>query len=119
MSLSDRAAPGVQEQAEAVADGACRLSDAAGPGAWNLAAAEDAADAIDVLVAALSAIDQQAARILSDIPAATSALLRHLGDGGTGAGPASVPLVRRTVRAPRRGLGPGYRGIRVPADDRR
>ncbi|MEU5091099.1 hypothetical protein [Streptomyces sp. NPDC021356] len=113
MSLPDRAAPGVQEQAEGVADGACQLADAAGPGAWNLPAAEDAVEAIDVLVQALAAIDPEAARILAGVPAATGELLRHFRGLPAAGGPVAIPAPR-IVRKPRRGLGPGYQGIRVP-----
>ncbi|MFE5490413.1 hypothetical protein ACFQ7Z_10715 [Streptomyces virginiae] len=73
LSLPDRRAPGFQQLAEAVADRACWLADAAGH--WNLSAVEDAVEAIDNLVAALSQIDADVARALAGGPAATAAAL--------------------------------------------
>lgn len=109
--LPDRSAPGVQQLAEAVADSACRLADAAGH--WNLAAVEDAVEAIDTLVAALSEIDPDVARALARVPAATAAALRHLGgEPEEQPAPPVPPPARRAPR--RRGLGHGYQGIRMP-----
>ncbi|HWU07086.1 MAG TPA: hypothetical protein VN520_12010 [Streptomyces sp.] len=112
MELPDRAAPGVEALAGAAADAACALADAAGPAGWNLAAAEDAAEAIDTLAAALSDVDPEAARLLAAIPAATKALLRHFGQeqetdavSATAARPSQLPKPRR------RGLGPGWQGL--------
>lgn len=113
MELPDRAAPGVETLAGAAADAACALADAAGPAGWNLAAAEDAAEAIDTIAAALSDIDPEAARLLAAIPAATKALLRHFGqeqeaavtEPATAARPSPLPKPRR------RGLGPGWQGV--------
>ncbi|WP_374778690.1 hypothetical protein OG756_42060 (plasmid) [Streptomyces sp. NBC_01310] len=113
MELPDRAAPGVETLAGAAADAACALADAAGPAGWSLAAAEDAADAIDTLAAALADIDPEAARLLTAIPAATKALLRHFGQeqeadaavSATAARPSQLPKPRR------RGLGPGWQGL--------
>ncbi|KIF72815.1 hypothetical protein QR77_41285 [Streptomyces sp. 150FB] len=117
MLLPDRAAPGVQDLAESLADGACHLADAASPGAWNLPAVEDA---VDTVVRALSAIDPEAARILSSVPAATVALLCHAGgtdiqdqEESTVPG-AGTGLPAQGWRSRRRGLGPGYQGIRAP-----
>ncbi|SBT94000.1 hypothetical protein GA0115233_107634 [Streptomyces sp. DI166] len=121
MELPDRAAPGVETLASEAADAACALADAAGPTAWNLAAAEDAAEAIDTLAQALAAIDPEAARLLAVVPAATKALLRHLGqDQGDGVAEQTVAAVP-SPRAPkprRRGLGPGWQGVREPSAER-
>ncbi|MEV8476258.1 hypothetical protein [Streptomyces sp. NPDC051173] len=76
--LADQAAPGVEERADAAAEAACDLGDVAVPSGWSAAAVEDAAEAIDVLTAALSALDPQAARLLAPIPAATAALRQHI-----------------------------------------
>ncbi|MEU8538100.1 hypothetical protein [Streptomyces parvulus] len=113
MELPDRAAPGVEALASAAADAACALADAAGPTGWNLAAAEDAAEAIDTIAAALSDIDPEAARHLAAIPAATKALLRHFGQeqGADAAGPAAAARSSRLPKPRRRGLGPGWQGL--------
>ncbi|MFE2529061.1 hypothetical protein ACFXEL_33090 [Streptomyces sp. NPDC059382] len=113
MELPDRAAPGVEALAGTAADAACALADAAGPAGWNLAAVEDAADALDTIAAALSGIDPEAARLLAAIPAATKALLRHLGQDQDGdadglAPPSPSP---RLPKPRRRGLGPGWQGV--------
>ncbi|MEU3978113.1 hypothetical protein [Streptomyces bacillaris] len=113
MELPDRAAPGVEALASAVADTACALADAAGPGRWNLAAAEDAVDAIDTLAAALADIDPEAARLLAAIPAATKALLRHFGQEQEADPPGPAPAARPAPlpKPRRRGLGPGWQGL--------
>lgn len=117
MELPALASPGVEVLAEAAADAACDLADAAGPTAWNLPAAEDAAETIDTIVAALSQIDPEAARLLAAIPAATKALLRHLGqdpeDGVT-----ERAAVAPAPRPRRRGLGHGWQGVYVPPAER-
>ncbi len=56
MDLTSGAAPGVEEHADAVAEAACRLVDSARDGGWSATAVEDAVDAIDYLVEALSAL---------------------------------------------------------------
>ncbi|MFE4177175.1 hypothetical protein ACFRR7_34930 [Streptomyces sp. NPDC056909] len=117
--LPDRAAPGFESLAADIADASCALADTVGPGSWSLTAAEDAVDAIDALVTALSVIDPIAARILAAIPAATNALLRHIGaqasDDEPATGPATAPLpIPRATRTRRRGLGHGYQGIHIP-----
>ncbi|NEE39436.1 hypothetical protein G3M53_80320 [Streptomyces sp. SID7982] len=113
MELPDRAAPGVEALAGTAADAACALADAAGPAGWNLAAAEDAADAIDTIAAALADIDPEAARLLAAIPAATKALLRHLGQDQDDAAaiPAAVARPPQLPKPRRRGLGPGWQGL--------
>ncbi|MEV7683201.1 hypothetical protein AB0O64_32370 [Streptomyces sp. NPDC088341] len=117
--LPDRAAPAVGALAADIADASCALADTAGPGTWSVSAVEDTVDAIDALVTALSSVDPNAARILATIPAATTALLRHIGaqdppDEPT-TGPATIPLpTPRTTRTRRRGLGHGYQGIHIP-----
>ena len=120
MELPAQAAPGVQALASEAADAACALADAAGPTAWNLAAAEDAVDAIDTLAEALAEIDPDAARLLAAIPAATKALLRHLGQDQDDDvdRPAAAVAAPRAPRARRRGLGHGWQGVRVPSAER-
>ncbi|MEV7595490.1 hypothetical protein AB0O42_35025 [Streptomyces sp. NPDC089922] len=105
------AGPGVEQRAAAVADAACELADLVTPGAWSVGAVEDAADAIDVLAAALAAIDPEVARALAAVPAATAALRRRLVPG-TVQDVAEVPA-QRSERPPRRGLGPGWKGVRT------
>ncbi|MEV5950391.1 hypothetical protein [Streptomyces sp. NPDC051993] len=112
MELPDRAAPGVEALAGAAADAACALADAVGPAGWNLAAAEDAADAIDTLAAALADIDPEAARLLAAVPDATKALLRHLGQEQEADVIGSATVARPSLPKPRRrGLGPGWQGV--------
>jgi len=119
MELPARAAPGVEILASAAADAACALADTAGPAGWNLAAAEDAVDAIDTLAEALAEIDPEAARLLAAIPAATKALLRHLGqDQDDAAEPDPAVAATRAARPRRRGLGHGWQGVRIPSAER-
>ncbi|MEU1676819.1 hypothetical protein ABZ752_33025 [Streptomyces roseifaciens] len=105
MDLCAGAAPGVEEHADATAEAACRLAEATHPTGWSAVAVEDAVDAIDTLVEALSTLDPHSARLLASIPEATAALLEHLAHnqhGGQAAVAADVPVERR-----RRRLGPG------------
>ncbi|MDX2764750.1 hypothetical protein [Streptomyces europaeiscabiei] len=121
MELPAQAAPGVQALASEAADAACALADAAGPAAWNLAAAEDTADAIDTLVETLATIDPEAARLLAAIPAATKALLRHLGqdqEDDADRPAAATAAAPRAPRPRRRGLGHGWQGVHVPSAER-
>ncbi|WP_370424418.1 hypothetical protein AB8O64_37130 (plasmid) [Streptomyces sp. QH1-20] len=110
MELSE-AGPGVEERAAAVADAACELVDAVTPTTWSASALEDAADAIDMLAEALAAIDPEAARALAAVPAATAALRRRLAPA-TVEDVAEVPRTR-SGRPRRRGLGPGWKGVRA------
>jgi hypothetical protein len=127
MGLNEQAAPGVEQRAESVVVSACHLADVVTPTAWSAAAAEDALDAIDVLAAALSGISPETAGALAAVAAATADARRQLGlptNADTAApGDAAVPGPRTgqqaAPRAPlrrrprRRGLGPGYQGIRL------
>ncbi|MFG3158117.1 hypothetical protein ACGF7W_39460 [Streptomyces sp. NPDC048219] len=106
------AGPGVEERAAAVADAVCELVDAVTPRAWSTGAVEDAIDAIDMLAEVLAAIDPETARILAAVPAATARLRHRLVPGGTEDVPeAPAP---RSGRPRRRGLGPGWQGVRLP-----
>ncbi|MFJ7416605.1 hypothetical protein ACIQWZ_38275 [Streptomyces sp. NPDC098077] len=110
-----RAAPGVEQYAEQVAESACHLADLAGPGAWSTAAAEDALDAIDTLTEALGSAGPELAQALAAVTAATNDTRRRLGiavdEPEPPAATAAVPAARRPPR--RRGLGPGFQGIRT------
>ncbi|WP_327188276.1 hypothetical protein [Streptomyces sp. NBC_01334] len=110
MELS-KAGPQVEQHAEAVADAVCELVDAVTPSTWSVGAVEDAADAIDMLAEALAAIDPEAARALAAVPAATAALRRRL-TPAVGEDVAEVPAPR-SGRPRRRGLGPGWKGVRA------
>nr|WP_202449654.1 hypothetical protein [Streptomyces sp. SID4917] len=117
--MPNRAAPAVDSLAADIADASCALADTAGPRTWSISAVEDTVEAIGMLVTALSTIDPAAARILATIPAATTALLRHIGtqapDDEPTTGTATVPLpISRATRTRRRGLGHGYQGIHIP-----
>ncbi|MFD5493382.1 hypothetical protein ACFWH4_10750 [Streptomyces sp. NPDC127091] len=105
------AGPGVEQRAAAVADAACELVDTVTPRAWSTGAVEDAADAIDMLAEALAAIDPEAARALAAVPAATAALRRRLAPAAA-EDVAEVPAPG-SGRARRRGLGPGWKGVRA------
>ncbi|MFI9311325.1 hypothetical protein [Streptomyces triculaminicus] len=105
MDLSAGAAPGVEGHADATAEAACRLAEAAHPTGWSAAAVEDAVDAIDTLVEALSTLDPHSARLLASIPEATAALLEHLAHSERG-GQAAV-AAEATADRRRRRLGPG------------
>ncbi|MFI1798998.1 hypothetical protein ACH427_16855 [Streptomyces sp. NPDC020379] len=111
-----RAAPGVEHRAEQAAETACHLADATVRGGWSTAAAEDALDAIDTLVEALGSVgDDAVAQALAVVAVATGDARRSLGIAVDDRAPepvtAAVPAPRRPPR--RRGLGPGYQGIRT------
>ncbi|MGW1252259.1 hypothetical protein [Streptomyces sp. NPDC002535] len=116
MELAERAAPGVEQYAELAAESACHLADAAGPGGWSAAAAEDVLDAIDTLTEALGGAGPELAQTLAAVAAATNGARRHLGlvddqEPEPPAAAATLPSPRRPPR--RRGLGPGYQGVRT------
>ncbi|MFI8515946.1 hypothetical protein ACIGHB_32985 [Streptomyces sp. NPDC085460] len=118
MGLVDRAGPGIEEQADRVAEAACELADAAAGSDWSAAAADDALVAIDTLTAALAQIAPDVGEALAAVTAATTRARLRLGlPADTGQEPdraAAAPGVPgpRTGRRPRRrGLGPGAQGI--------
>ncbi|MEU1826632.1 hypothetical protein ABZ502_29905 [Streptomyces abikoensis] len=111
MDLTTGAAPGVEEHADAAAEAACRLADSAHATGWSATAVEDAVDAIDYLVEALSTLDPRAARILADVPTTTAALLKHLEHTQREEPPAPPPS--GSGRRARRRLGPGWQGTQV------
>ncbi|MEV7616784.1 hypothetical protein [Streptomyces sp. NPDC089799] len=76
--LPSTAAPGMGERADAVAEAACHLCDAAGPGRWSRAAAEDAVEAIEATANALVTARPGAELILAALHAAVADLRRHL-----------------------------------------
>lgn len=113
-----RAAPGVEQHAERAAETACHLADITGPGGWSTAAAEDVLDTIDTLAEALGGAGPELAQALAAVAAATGDARRLLGiavDDPQPEPPATaavtVPAARRPPR--RRGLGPGFQGIRT------
>ncbi|MEU9435044.1 hypothetical protein [Streptomyces sp. NPDC048252] len=116
MKLSPKAMPRVEHYAETAAESACHLADTAAPESWSPAAADDALDAIDTLAGALSALGPDLAAALAPVAAATANARRQLGlgdDKGTAA-TVEVPGLRRSAqRSRRRGLGPGFKGIRM------
>lgn len=109
MELPNIAAPGVGEQADAVADAACHLYDrvvpwgATAPGGWSRSAAEDAAEAIETTAHALAYAHPRAEVILAPVHTALADLRRGLGlapaDPLTAEG---LPATPRTVGNPRR-----------------
>jgi len=118
MELSSRAAPGVEKYAEHVVENACHLADAAcGAGGWSSAAADDALEAIDTLAAVLSALGPAVAGALAPVAAAAVGARQVLGLPGeveeeAAAAAGTVPAARTAPRPRRRGLGPGFQGIR-------
>lgn len=81
--LPTTAAPGVAERAEALADAACELHDAAGsPAGWSAAAVEDAVEAMETTALALAAAHPDGPSLVA----------------------AAGPAVPRTGRTPRTGL---------------
>ncbi|MET9679908.1 hypothetical protein [Streptomyces coeruleorubidus] len=120
MELSAQAGPGVEKAAEQTVESACHLADLAGPTGWSTVAAEDVLDAIDTLTETLGGAGEELAQALAAVTAATAEALRRLGiavdDQPPGRdGAVSVPVARGPERRPprRRGLGPGFRGIRT------
>ncbi|WP_431776478.1 hypothetical protein [Streptomyces cucumeris] len=117
MELAERAAPGVEQHAEQAAETACHLADVASPGGWSTAAAEDVLDAIDTLTEALGSAGPELVQALAAVATATGGARRLLGiavddqEPEQPAAAATVPAPRRPPR--RRGLGPGFQGIRT------
>ncbi|MEV1069964.1 hypothetical protein [Streptomyces sp. NPDC050263] len=107
--------PGVEHYAETAAESACHLADIAGPESWSPAAADDALDAIDTLAGALSALGPDIAATLAPVTAATTRARRQLGlgDDEGAAATVEVPARHSAQRSRRRGLGPGFKGIRT------
>ncbi|MGA5509461.1 hypothetical protein [Streptomyces umbrinus] len=113
MESSPQAAPGVEKAAEQAVESACHLADTAGPTDWSAAAAEDA---VDTLAGALAELGPEAAWALAAVAAATADVRRALGlaVSGAQAPAAGVSLPGNGRQAPkRRGLGPGFQGIRT------
>ncbi|MER7069276.1 hypothetical protein ABT357_27025 [Streptomyces albidoflavus] len=112
------AAPGVADRAEALADAACELHDAASsPGSWTAAAAEEAVEAMETTALALHGAHPAAAAAMDTVAQVLARLRRDLDLTAADEDDAQdqivtppTPIRRRT----RRGLGPGYRGLRVP-----
>ena len=120
MELSAQAGPGVEKAAEQTIESACHLADLAGPDGWSTAAAEDVLDVIDTLTDALSGAGTELAQALATVAAAAADARRRLGiavddQEPEGAAAATVPTPRGPGRRPpkRRGLGPGFQGIRT------
>jgi hypothetical protein len=120
MELSAHAGPGVEKAAEQTVESACHLADLVGPTSWSTAAAEDVLDAIDTLAETLGGAGEELARALAAMAAATAEARRPLGiavddqapwQDGVAAVPVARDLERRSPK--RRGLGPGFRGIRT------
>ncbi|MFE0777826.1 hypothetical protein [Streptomyces sp. NPDC058861] len=118
MGLVDRVWPGVEEQADQVAEASCDLADITAGTGWSAGAADDALVAIDTLTAALARVDPDVREALIAVTAATSTVRRRLGlpvDTEPEPAPAATvfgaPAPRAGRRPRRRGLGPGFQGI--------
>ncbi|MDW8478387.1 hypothetical protein R3L02_42330 [Streptomyces scabiei] len=105
----------VEQYAEAIADQACHLADTAGADDWSAEAKDDVLEAIDTLAGVLSALGPDMAQALAPVAAATAAVRRRLGltgdESAVAAEGVSGPHILR--RPQRRGLGPGFKGIRT------
>ncbi|MFF0754567.1 hypothetical protein [Streptomyces sp. NPDC004267] len=117
MELVERALPRVEEHADQAAESACLLADVASEGGWSAAAADDALVAIDILAAALAQIDPEVHEALAAVTAATATARRRLNlpvdpEASTTATLTGVPGPRTGRRPRKRGLGPGFQGIR-------
>ncbi|MFL0028515.1 hypothetical protein ACJBCE_36945 [Streptomyces sp. NBUL23] len=121
--LPTTAAPGVTERAEALADAACELHDAAStPASWSAAAVEDAVEAMETTALALAAAHPDAAAAMLAIGQQLAQLRARLGFPPGEHAAAAVeehqeePVVPPTPIRPRqrRGLGPGYQGLQIP-----
>ncbi|MFJ8719656.1 hypothetical protein ACIRD9_42055 [Streptomyces violaceus] len=120
MELSAPAGPGVEKAAEQAVESACHLADVAGPAGWSTATAENVLDALDTLTEALDGAGAEIAQAPAVVAVATRDARRRLGIAvdsqaparGT-AMPTAVPrsMGRRPTR--RRGLGPGFQGVRM------
>ncbi|MFC7794139.1 hypothetical protein [Streptomyces cinereoruber] len=77
MGLVDRVWPGIEEQADQVAEAACELADATAGHGWSAAAADDALVAIDALTAALARVDPDVSEALIAVTAATATVRRR------------------------------------------
>ncbi|MEU0249743.1 hypothetical protein ABZ192_36630 [Streptomyces sp. NPDC006235] len=119
MELSAQAGPGVEKAAEQTVESACHLADLAGPDGSTVAA-EDVLDAVDTLTETLGGAGEDLAQALAAVATATAQARRRLGITVDDQAPgrdsaASAPVARgQEHRLPRRrGLGPGFRGIRT------
>ncbi|MFJ2561359.1 MULTISPECIES: hypothetical protein [unclassified Streptomyces] len=122
--LPSTAAPGVAERAEALADAACELHDAAStPASWSVAAVEDAVESLETTALALAVAHSDAAAAMLVIRQQLGQLRERLGlhPGESVTSPddehqeqAVVPPTPIRHTRQRRGLGPGYQGLRIP-----
>jgi hypothetical protein len=118
------AAPRVEMWARAAADATAELQDIARPDGWNQTAAEDALSVFELSAQALETLHPDAAEVLT-VARRVAAELRRLvnlppedadSDGSAGgARTAGGPERRQTPTVAsrgRRGLGPGWQGLR-------
>lgn len=120
--MSTVAAPGVAERAEALADAACELHDTVStPASWSADAVEDAVESMETTALALAVAHPEAAAAMFAIGQQLAQLRERLGlppGEHPGAGPTAdedqAVDPPTPIRSRRRGLGPGYRGVRIP-----
>ncbi|ELP69951.1 hypothetical protein PV735_46850 [Streptomyces turgidiscabies] len=122
--LPSAAAPGVAERAEVLADAACELHDAVSTSAsWSVSAVEDAIEAMETTALAL-ALAHPDATAAAFILGQTLAQLRERLGLPPGEHTTAVDLADEDQEQPvkptpinrprnRRGLGPGYQGLRI------
>lgn len=96
--------PVVERRADEIAEAACELADAVSAQRWSPAAVDDAVDAIETLAEALLTARAEAAEVLVAVAGLRAAL----------APPGVAPPPPPAGRPRRRGLGPGWRGLRQP-----
>ncbi|MEU6285001.1 hypothetical protein [Streptomyces sp. NPDC047028] len=125
--LPTTGAPGVAERAEALADAACELHDAVStPARWSAAAVEDAVEAMETTALALATVHPDAAAATLAVRQQLARLRARLGlPPGDPTADLDEAHQEQAVVPPtpirprqRRGLGPGYQGLRIPPPGR-
>ena len=116
------AAPGIAARAEALADAACELHDCAvGPLAWSTAAVDDAVESMEITALALMHAHPGAPDVMVAVRGSLARARAVLGLPLRDEEPAVAGGERQAVVEPtpprprRRGLGPGYQGLRIPS----
>ncbi|WP_097233863.1 hypothetical protein [Streptomyces zhaozhouensis] len=104
----------LRAQAEEFADRACELADSTAR--WTPPAVEEALAAVDIVAEALGQLGPAAVAALAPVTAGTAEMRRLVQEAALPRPASSRPAVNGVpvARSPRRGLGPGWRGIRTP-----
>ncbi|MFI1869691.1 hypothetical protein [Streptomyces jumonjinensis] len=120
--MDTTAVPAAEAVAAALADTACTLADSS-TGRWSTAAAEDAAEAIEITAEALAAAHPETTAAVRQLRQAVRQLRRDLGltqdqddEHDQAVEVTAAAAVPGSARHRRRGLGPGFSGVRIPPD---